>query len=249
MYRRACLLLVVLLFPLTAYGAGSGFPAQSLWLSDSDPSVGERIQIFAILYNGTDEALSGTVTFLVDTRMHESKTVALKASESRIISSSWTAAGGEHAFSARFAIDGQDAEAAQVSSIASAKVSTPPSQVQQTITEAKDIGTKLASTSLPLVSKVGKTIFDTTESMRNAGIAYLEGKSGRKPQVLGTTTTNVSGFESAEGEEPANRSFMQTASAAILVMFRSMWLFYPIFVGFLLLIFRWLYKWVTKPRF
>ena len=208
------------------------------------------------------------MTFLVDGKDNEAKSLSLDAGESSVVSSTWTAANGEHTFSARFAGKGTEESAVQVSASISATVSAPPTAVEQTISQAKDVGTQIASTSLPIISTVANKVFETTEALRTAGIAYLEktpetagtdstteSEETHSPAILGTSTVSqVEGFEkdvatSSSSVRNILGTVRQTASAGVLAIFRNMWLFYPIFVALLLLIFRWLYKWATRPRF
>ena len=60
---------------------------------------------------------------------------------------------------------------------------------------------------------------------------------------------NPAAASASTGAKGVFATITQTASVGALAILRSLWLFYPIFVGFLLLIARLLYKWVTKPRF
>lgn len=265
MASRISIVLLALLFPSLSLAATAGFPTQSLWLSDTKPSIGEKVRIHTVLYNGTESDTSGTLTYIVDGKSHETKSVSIKSGESTILSSLWTAAEGEHTFSATFG--STVAGASQTSAAVSITVDAPPSAIQQTVTQAKDVGTQIASTSLPIVSSVANTVFQTTESLRTAGVAYLESvvqeqaaaseESEAEPAVLGTSTqavkkTNVEGFEKSSSAATAGSMFARAKSAAAigaLFAFKSLWLFYPIFVLLLLMIFRWLYKWVTRPRF
>ena len=269
MYRSASLFAALVLFPLFVSAADAGFPAQSIWLSTTKPMLGEKVHIYTVVHNGTASEVEGTVTFLVDGKANEAKSLSLDAGESSVVSSTWTAADGEHTFSARFSGKGTVESAAQMSPSVTATVSAPPSAVEQSISQAKDVGTQIASTSLPIISTVANKVFETTEALRNAGIAYLEEKTPetaaadsvtesdekRSPSVLGTTTVNqVEGFKkdsaaAASATKGVFSTIQQTASVGALAIFRNMWLFYPIFVALLLLIFRWLYKWVTRPRF
>lgn len=261
MYLRASVIVALMLFPAVSNAAEAVFPSQSLWLSDTKPSQGEKVRIYAVVYNAGDADLSGALTFLVDTKTQEVRDLTLKSGESTVVSTLWTASEGEHTFSARFAGKGTADSEAVISASVVAKVDAPPSAVEQTITQAKDVGSQIASTSLPILSSVANTVFDATESMRNAGIDYLESKTAaasastnpaqeHDPEVLGTSTVRAiaeGGGKSSSGGLFAKIS--QTAAAGALAVFKSLWLFYPILVLLLLLIFRWLYKWVTRPRF
>lgn len=263
---RVSLVLIVGLIPSLSFAASVGFPAQSLWLSDTKPSIGEKVRIHTVLYNGTDADISGSLTYIVDTKSHETKQVSLKSGESVILSSLWTATEGEHTFAAQFG-QGESAET-QTSASISISVDAPPSALQQTVTQAKDVSAHIASTSIPIVSSVANTVFQATESFRSAGVTYLENvvqeqsnqtqESEPEPAVLGTSTeavkkTNVEGFgKDSAAAATAGGVFTKIKSAAAagaLFTFKSLWLFYPLFVILLLILFRWLYKWVTRPRF
>lgn len=267
MYRSASLFAALILLPLFTHAAGAGIPAQSIWLSTTKPALGEKVRIYTVVHNSTASTAEGTVTFLVDSKANEAKSLSLDAGESSLISSIWTASEGEHTFSARFSGKGTEESAAQVSASITATVSAPPSAMEQTISQAKDMGTQMASTSLPIISTVANKVFETTEALRSAGIAYLEkepiteqvlpesGTEVHSPSVLGTSTVNqVEGFNKENATSSSSvrdilGTVRHTASAGALAIFRNMWIFYPIFVALLLLIFRWLYKWVTRPRF
>lgn len=255
MYSRVLLTCLFLFSPFFTIAASSVFPTESLWLSDMKPKVGEQIRIYAVVYNGTDTTLTGTITFFVDGKDNGRKDVSLDSGESVVVASPWTATEGEHTFSARFTGNGETASS-QTSESVVATVVAPPSEIEKTIEQAKDVSTQIASSSLPIVSSVANAVFETTESIRNAGIEYFEEKVQPKsiatssPAVAGANTKSVVAAASAS-EKPKGwfASAAQTASAAALFTFKSMWLFYPILVLLLLLIFRWLYKWATGPRF
>lgn len=251
MWSRIYFALLILFFPAFASAATLGFPTESVWLSNAKPVLGEKIRIYAVVYNGTESEAVGTLTFLVDGKENGSKDISLSSGESTVVASPWTATEGSHTFSARFQGSGESASA-QVSETVVATVEAPPSAVEETLNSAKETGSQIAATSLPIISTVANKVFDTTEAIREAGVEYFEQKiaSNNSPGE----TSNVEGFETPTATEvrPAKSmlsSVGQTASAAALFTLRSLWLFYPLLVGFLLLIARWLYRWVTRPRF
>ncbi len=247
--------LLLLFFPLASYAQAS-FPEQSLWLSDTKPTVGEKIRIYAVIYNGSDSEVSGTLTFMVDGKNNGSKDVSLDTGESTVVASPWTAVEGEHTFTATFTT-GAGTEAVATSESVTASVDAPPSEVEQAVSEAKNVTTQVAATALPVISAIGNNIYAATESLRNAGITYLETKiepHRSNPAVLGTTTVSrVEGFQSTDSGASDSPGIvakaLNAAAVGTLAVFRSFWLFYPILVVLLLLIFRWLYKWATRPRF
>lgn len=257
---RLSLAIMALVVPTISFAAV--FPAQSLWLSDTKPNIGENVRMYAVIYNNSDSDVSGSLTFLVDGKQHDQKTSSLKSGESVVLSTTWNATVGDHSFSAKFSGGGADAST-QTSATVSIVVDPPPSQLQQTVTQARDVGTQLASTSLPILSTVANKVYETTESIRNAGIIYLEEAADSasepepdaNPSVLGTSTQTlkqVEGFDRGSAGAGTTGMFAKaksTAAAGALYAFKSLWLFYPLLVLLLLIIFRWLYKWVTRPRF
>lgn len=255
MYLRASLFAALLLFPSVSFAASTYFPEQSLWLSDTKPTEGEKVRLYTVVYNGSQADISGTLTFYVDSKTQDTKDLALKSGESTVLSTVWTAEEGEHSFSARFAGRGSAESESAVSASIVAKVDAPPSAVEQTLTQAKDVGSQIASTSIPVVSAVAGKVFETTESLRNAGIEYLENNTASASRAQRATSSPIEGFEAptttvADVDETGIvGNIAQTASAAALFTLRSMWLFYPLLLLALLLVFRWLYKWATGPRF
>ncbi len=247
--------LFALLCPFFSYAQAS-FPDKSVWLSDTKPIVGEKIRIYAVIYNGSEVETSGTLTFLVDGKVNGTKDVTLDSGESTVVASPWTAVEGEHTFTATFS-SGEGTEAVATSESVVATVDAPPSEVQQAVSEAKNVTTQVAATALPVLSSIGSNVYAATESLRSAGVAYLESKvepKQRSPAVLGTTTVSqVEGFQSADSGASDSPSIvgkaLNAAAIGTLAVFRSLWLFYPILVLLLLFLFRLLYRWATGPRF
>lgn len=250
---------VALLFPAAALSAA--FPSSSVWLSDTSPAVGDKVRIHAVVYNETSATLTGSVVFLVEEKENGTKAVSLEPGESEVVSSLWTAAEGEHSFSARFS--GEANGPSTVSASVSVKVSAPPSPAALALSDAKTVTAKVASTSIPIVSAVASTVFEATESIREAGIEYLEkavadsavtpakSESSPRPAVLGTTTVSqVEGFEGSSTTQNSGvfATAKHAAASGLLAIFKSFWLFYPLLVLALLFIFRSLYRWATGPR-
>lgn len=244
MLWRTCIALALTLIPLSVHAA-AGFPTGAIWLSDNAPALGAHVRIYAVIYNGTNEKADGTVTFLVDEKTHESKPLVLKPGESTVVSSLWTAAEGAHAFAARYSLRNADESSAQTSASVQASVAAPPSKAAEAVVQAKEVSSKIASTSLPLVSSVGKKIFDTTEALRTAGLSALE-----KDDVTPSQSSTSAAEASAPSEDAGLVSEILGYIRAVLAMvFRSLWLFYPILILILLFLLRILFRWATGPRF
>ena len=215
--------------------AQAGFPDKPLWLSDIQPVAGEEVSISTVLYNGTNAAVGGTLTFFVDDAKLTSQDVSLAAQSSNVFTAKWTARAGTHSFSAKFAASSGIASAQQQTSAVQVTVAEPPppSALQQNVEKAATVAGQLASSSALFVQKVAQAVFTQTEAMRNAGIAYLEKKVDR-PQAGGSNASNVNGFVlgTSTKQTAASGSTLhnigQMAAAAGLFVLRSFYIFYPV---------------------
>src|SRR3989344_8039656 len=216
--------------------AQAGFPDKPLWLSDAKPIAGEEISLSTVLYNGTDAAVGGTLTFFVDDAKLTSQDVSLAAQSSNVFTAKWTARAGTHSFSAKFEASSGIASAQQQTSAVQVTVAEPPppSALQQNVEKTATVAGQLASSSAPFVQKVAQTVFTQTEALRNAGIEYLEKKVDTK-KADPEDTSNTTGFgstTSAERSSEASGSTLhnigQTAAAGGLFILRSFYIFYPI---------------------
>lgn len=235
----------------------AGFPAQSIWFSNTAPSYGETVRVFTVLYNGTGTTIEGTVEFIADGTSHEMQPVTLKSGESRVLSSIWTAETGQHAFSARF----KAGTITQSSVSVTISVAAPPkpSPVEEAMQKAGSITDTIASSSAPIVKQAAQAVFEKTETLRNAAIAYVEPYADldvqkRAGDVRGASTTAaVSGFaapaSSTSKISSLAHSARQMAAAGALFTLRSMWLFYPLTVFLIVIFLRRIYRWATGPRF
>ncbi len=250
MYVRAIGLLSILLFPAFLSAASAGFPERSMWLSNDSPKHGEAVTLYTVVYNSTRAPIDAKLSFLLDGAVIGSQDVALAAGETKIASAVWTADAGEHTFSARF--EGGGIAQQDTPSIAVTVTDPPPpTAAQQAVATFSDI----ASTSLPIVSSIGQKIYATTESWREAGLAFAQEKIAdaevADKQVLGTSTRNVdgvTGFEQTETPGLTDR-IAQAAAPMLAFVFASQAYFY---VALLILIFVVLYlltRWATRPRF
>lgn len=225
---------LVCAFPLLA-SAQAGFPEKPLWLSNAKPIAGEEISLSTVLYNGTDAAVGGILTFFVDDTKLTSQDVSLSAQSSSVVSAKWIARAGTYSFSARFSSAGEAASAQQQTSAIQITVAEPPppSALQQQVEKAASVAGQLASSSAPFVQKVAQAVFTQTEALRNAGIEYLEKKVDR-PQAGGSDNSNVDGFVlgTSTKQTVASGSTLhnigQMAAAAGLFVLRSFYIFYPV---------------------
>lgn len=240
--------------------AQAGFPDKPLWLSNSVPVAGQEISISTVLYNGTDAAVGGTLTFFVDDTTLTSQDVSLAAESSSVVSAKWTARAGTHSFSAKFSGAGDAASAQQQTSairvtVAEPPPPPPPSALQQNVEKAATVAGQLASSSAPFVQKVAQAVFTQTEALRNAGIEYLEKKVDRPQTSGGSGGDNVEGFGSGTPTNQAAASgstlhnIGQTAAAGGLFVLRSFYLFYPILAFAFLFALYWAARKVRRPHY
>ena len=214
--------------------AQAGFPDKPLWLSDAKPIAGEEISLSTVLYNGTDAAVGGTLTFLVDDAKLTSQDVSLAAQSSNVFSAKWIARSGTHSFSAKFAASGGAASSQQTSALQiTVAEPPPPSALQQNVEKAATVASQLASSSAPFVQKVAQVVFTQTEALRNAGIEYLEKKVDR-PKASVSNNSNVDGFvlgtstKQTAASDSTLHNIGQMAAAAGLFVLRSFYIFYPV---------------------
>ncbi|MDO8514637.1 MAG: hypothetical protein Q7S50_03780 [bacterium] len=258
--RTVLAITALLTFPFLASAqaagpVGAGFPERSLWLSNTAPKAGEEILIYTVLYNGTNAAVGGTLTFFANDAKLSSRDVSLAPQSSSIISEKWTATAGVHTFVARFVSGADSATQQQTTTI---KISVPepppPSALQNSVNKATVVASQFASSSAPIVQKIAQEVFAKTEVMRNTGIEYLEKKVDPPQKSKDALVKNVRGFvlgtSTKESDVPS--SFLHTAGqlaiAAGLFIMRSLVLFYPFlallfFVGLYII-----YKTVRRPH-
>ena len=243
-------------FPLYTL-AQAGFPDRPLWLSNNAPKVGDEIYIYTVLYNGTNAKVGGVLTFFAGDAKLSSQEVSLSLQSSSIFSAKWKAVPGKHAFSAQFGNDTASGGQQKTSSVTvEVAEPPPPTQLQASVGKAAVVAEQIASSSAPIVQNVAQAIFAQTEALRNAGAErleeYLEGP--RDPQVAGNsssaTTSSVQGFAAANTASKGDsvlHSVAQTAAAAAHVVFRSVYLFYPIFAILLFSLLAFAYRRLRRP--
>ena len=235
-----------------ANDAPAGF-APSLWISQSSVTEGDRVKIYATVYDSGDEAIRGTVVFLADGSAIGSQPFSLAAGASSIVSAEWKASAGTHALKAR--IDGpvgkdsgQPLALADATSDVSVTVAdAPPPTKAQAVANAAG---KAVDAATPAVITAAKTILAGTESARQAGADYFaaqladadapSGTSTDSSAVLGTSTYRAP----AQTASAAASGFMRSLNRALFAVFASPGLFYFALIAILLLFF-----WLIGRRF
>src|SRR3989338_7312398 len=184
-------LLFLLLFAppfvsLADTGPSAGF-APSIWMSRTNVVAGESVNIFTVLYNSSDNPISGDVIFTVDSASIGTKDFTLASGETQIVSWPWTAKVGSHTVSARIEKAVGVSESANVLNQTAGNITvsidappppSPAAQVLNTVTSAIEAG---VASSAPAVMSALASLYDTAESFR------VGAKSALEKQVAGTT--------------------------------------------------------------
>lgn len=248
---RALLLSILLLACSSPVWAAdtlpAGFAPGPVWVSKHAPVSGEKIYIYAAIYNASETPIEGSITFSVDGTSVGSVPFALDDGETIIKSVPWTATEGSHAVDAVVgtAIEKQSKQATSISNQATGVVtisvaaSLPqPVTIEHIDSASAAVSTALASSS-PIVAGIANTVISTTESIRTAGETLLtEASAGtilpsNKGQVLGAEIENA----------PAENGLKATVARALLPIFTYPAIFYPLFFLILLVAF-----WIAAKR-
>lgn len=244
--------LIALLLPLFAFAdtGRAGFPASSIWLSNTMPLSGQSITVYAVVYNSTANKLDSTLTFNVDEKTLSTMAVSLASGASQIYSTQWVAAEGTHTFSGT--LSGTTvSDVAKDTGTVSITVAAPPapSPTQQAVAQTTNIVNSIASSSIPVVSKVSQVIYNTTEDLREKGLAYMQAQSGASTTSVAVDRGAVLGTSTVRSAAPKSGGIMAAIWSVLLMIFASRAIFYPVFLILILFILWLLMKWVNKPRF
>ena len=266
MKRLAILLMGFCTLPFAVQAAeiNAGFPTQSIWVSEANATAGEEIEIFTVVYNGTDATLKGAVAFMVDGERVSTEDFELAAGASNIVSTEWKATSGEHFVAAAIerASSSNLNDSITLSQKETASIAIfiaeppPPPPLANAAAAASEVIADAARVATPLLTEAANTAYAFTESLRLDAIARLEKivegatQGSITPEVAGSSTSNSSGFTNAETKKPSGVSQVgQVAAAAALSALESRALFYPLLILFLFGLLYLLFRWATKrPR-
>ena len=253
--RMKRLIATLLVMPLFASAAGlpAGFAPGSVWLSKTDIEAGQSVQLYTVLYDSTDVAIAGNVSFLVDNFTVSSQPFELTAGSTKIVSAVWKATEGKHTVSA--ALDGvinkDTGEALMLSSSAAAPVSIvvasppPPPVIAQAVSAATDAVQQGA----PAVIAAAQSAYNSLEYLRENAVKALEGQiaasESTRPsrQILGTSTSSlIASAGSVAGETSGFfdllRSVWQKFLMVILFISKTQILFYGSLIIVVLVFFK-----------
>ncbi|MDO8552821.1 MAG: hypothetical protein Q7S01_04870 [bacterium] len=223
----------------------AGFAQSSIWMSRSHVVAGESVNIFTVLYNSSENPISGDAVINVDGSPIGTKSFTLASGETQIVSLPWVAKVGTHTLSARMekVIDAKSNANAAISDQATESVTVsieappPPSpaeQVLNTVTSA--IQTGFAS-GAPAVMSAANTIYEKTESLRTQAKSALEKHLADTSPLSSTSISNQPSetpISSVTGtstlNEPAETPIVSKAlrylASAGLIVVNSKTLFY-----------------------
>lgn len=240
-FAATCAFLALLL-PIiaTAEAIPAGFPAQPIWVSTQQPTAGDSVNIFTVVYNGSTAKIQGTVLFTVDGNAIGTKQFALDAGTSAMESVSWKAVAGAHTIAA--SIDAGTGVALANAKTDSIRIEVaaapPPSQVAQSVAAVSNIIGTIVASSTPFIANAAQNTFQLTEAVREGAAQYfqnqLEHNSGRAADadgpVLGVQTERADDFaQTAAAASPSWwRSGLSMFDRLMLALFSSVAFFYPL---------------------
>lgn len=262
-YFLSLLILLIGACPVhAAEGLPAGFAPGPVWVSKNAPTAGEKVHIYAAIYNASDTPIEGSITFSVDSASVGSVPFTLGDGETMLKSVPWTATEGSHTVEAAVgtAIEKQSKQATSVRNSTTGSVTVvvaaeaaKPVAIENISAASGVVSTAIASGS-PVVASVTSTIVDTAEAVRKAGEAFLADAAGtaaaattseRQGQVLGAETYVP---EEAATETPSQGGFMQSIAQALLPIFAYPAIFYPLFFIILLVGFWIVARRLRNPR-
>lgn len=237
---------LALLIPSLAAAATFGFPDQPLWVSATTAEEGQTITMYAAVYNSSDAELKGTISFLADDEVFNTKDVTLGAGDSQLVTNGWKAVKGSHSLSATFTAGSEKESTTKIAVTVTDAPPPPPAEptiVDKTVDTASDFVSDM-TTSVPIVGTVADAIINQTEKVREAGADFLEPYAKPAPPIASVEKSSLTDTAVSYG-----KMGLQLAAAAALFAFDTKWLFYILTIALLVYILRTLKNWVNRPRF
>lgn len=234
----------------------AGFPPASLWLSESSVRSGDTVTISTALYNSSANSVHGTVEFLVDKSVIGSSDLSLDPGKSTIASVSWTATEGSHSVAARIANASGELASAETSALSVAVAAPPPPSPtlpEQTASSVSSAVSSVIGTSSPILSSAVQNTVQLTEAVRNGIANYAAGQlaassassTQKQGEVLGVSTYKApSAVNSASSWWS---TFWKYLMQALLLIAKSIALFYPLLALFILFLLYLAVKMLRRP--
>lgn len=256
------LLIPTLFLPIFAHAQEStipaGFAPTSVWLSRNALVSGTDVRLYTVVYNSSESALEGSVSFLIDGAEVGTAPFTLSSGDSKILSTVWTASEGTHSVSAKISssLDSKTKESRSLSSSASASLSVTviPPPPKPAALQTIDTVSTIAASSTPVIASAVAQVTAATEALRTAGESYLTALSA--PASTGTQSPTSSRTGSVLGAETVvpdtvetpKKTLTQTIAGYLLPIFSTPALFYLVFIGLLLFLFFLLIRKLRNPR-
>ena len=257
--------------PAYARELPAGFAPGTLWLSKESAQVGETLTVSTVLYDASDQPISGTLFFLVNGAALTQIPFTENPGESRIFQASWKASAGEHTFTARVTGTNSVALALATSTAAHLSVIAPVSFAQGTPVSVPD-ATKNALTafgiasSSPALAHVAVAAASSSEGVRTAVVGALSNAlgiststpAGKIGSDTSTTTGNVLGAQIERADDSARSkttphqswytALWRGALGTLLTIARSAALWYPFLAIVIFALLFLLFKRLRHPK-
>ncbi len=255
--QKILLLLVLVLLPGTAFGAG--FAKQSLFLSKTPVVEGETVLVHAVVQNDSTQKFDGSLVFFATLSGKEkgkigSTVVSIAPGGANTVSVSWTPSAGSYTLAAE--LTAKDATVVETQS-ANFTIDKKPAASSQAnfvdqnmaVESSADVQAMLAKFS-PTVADITAPAFLAIDSVRiQAGSILDKGIEWSKKKVGGNTDPgSVLGVATSKGPTPQGigETALYMAAMVTLYVFSVLkWLvanagvFYPVLaIGFLFSLWR-----------
>ena len=177
-------------FPIIAAELSAGFAPNSVWISRTNVTDGDSVNIFTVIYNSSDEGVTGELVFTIDGKTIGTKNFALLSGETKIESFPWTAEQGKHTVSAKIGKTLNTNTGATTALLYQTTTSVavdilsppPPSKTTKTLNLVASTLETAVSSSTPIILNALESLYNTTESFRTELKSSLEKQIEEEPQ-------------------------------------------------------------------
>ncbi|MDP2648336.1 MAG: hypothetical protein Q8P19_00335 [bacterium] len=217
---------LMLCTPILASAAGvpAGFAPGAVWLSKTALTAGDIVRIHTVIYDSTDSPIAGSVSFLVDGKVLDTRSFELLAGETKIESADWKASAGAHEISASLSDvtykgtgEALLLEKTTAGSVSITVAEPPPPPI---VAQAISAATVAVQASAPVVAETSRKAFDTLEYFRQNAVRVLESQLAASNAASGSVSPTVSGSQVLG---TSTESLAATSSSASSGVFGSLW--------------------------
>ncbi len=198
-------ILFLLLIPVSTYAAvlNAGI-VSGVWFSNPNPKEGEEIRIFTAVQNQSNENISGTVAFLVDSDIIGSTQFSVRSNDIVPVSITYTFPDGDYDVSAY--ITSVEENSVVYTTVSDTSVSVAPASLPNTVTE---------TTNKPDVSNIGKILEEVLSTGSESAediLPVIEQAANKIEEVrdsLVSTSTASTSSPIASSEKPSAKEITQ----------------------------------------